>query len=59
MGTDGQRGQFRALFPKEVETWAKVTISNGDKIHAADTVEEDLPDHQDATFVQVRKLHEL
>ena len=43
MGTDGQRGRFWALFLKEVEMWAKVTVSNGDKIHAADTIE-DLPE---------------
>jgi hypothetical protein len=55
-GTDEQQERFRTRFPKEVEAWAKVTISNGDKVHAADSVDEDLLDRRDATFVRVRKL---
>ena len=53
-GTEEERRTFRDLFPKEVEVWAKVTVSNGDKIYAADFVK-DLPDRQDATFVRVRR----
>jgi len=59
MGPQGERERFRRLFPKEVETWSKVTISNGDKVHAADSAEEDLLDHRDATFVRVRKRHSV
>jgi hypothetical protein len=55
-GTDDQQERFRTHFPKEVEAWAKVTISNGDKVHAADSADEDLLDSRDATFVRVRKL---
>ena len=43
-GTEEQQQQFRTLFPKEVEVWGKVTVSNGDKVHAADSIDEDLPD---------------
>ena len=39
-----------------MEVWAKVTVSNGDKVHAADLVDEDLLDRWDATFVQVIKF---
>lgn len=56
-GTEEQQQQFRTLFPKEVEVWGKVTVSNGDKVHAADSINEDLPDRRDATFVRVRKLN--
>lgn len=55
-GTEKERERFRTLFPKELEVWAKATVSNGDKVHAADSVDEDLPDRRDATFVRVRKL---
>jgi len=56
MGTNKQQERFRATFPKEVEVWAKVTVSNGDKVHAADSVDEDLLDRRDATFVWVIKF---
>lgn len=55
-GTEEERKTFRTLFPKEVETWAKVTISNGDKIYAADFIK-DPQDRRDATFVRVRKAY--
>jgi hypothetical protein len=55
-GTEWQQEHFQSLFPKEVEVWAKATISNGDKVHAAALVEEDLQGHRDATFVRVSKL---
>ena len=42
-GTEEQQQQFRTLFPKEVEVWGKATVSNGDKVHAADSIDEDLP----------------
>ncbi|KAF9792305.1 hypothetical protein BJ322DRAFT_1016127 [Thelephora terrestris] len=51
-GTEWQQEHFQSLFPKEVEVWAKATISNADKVHAAALVEEDLQDHRDATFVR-------
>lgn len=55
-GTAEEQDGFCTLFPKEVEVWTKVTVSNGDKIHAADSIDEDLPDRRDATFVRVSKL---
>ena len=54
--TRREQDQFRSLFPKEVEAWAKASISNGDIVHATDSVEEDRLDRRDATFVRVRKF---
>ena len=56
-GTEEEQERFWILFPKEVEVWAKATISNSDKVHAVDSVDEDLPDRRDATFVQVRMFY--
>jgi len=42
--TRGEQEHFRRLFPKGVEVWSKVTVSNGDKVHAADSAKEDLLD---------------
>ena len=56
-GTEEEQERFRILFPKEVEVWAKATVSNGDKVHAADSIDEDLPDRRDATFVRVRMFY--
>ena len=39
-----------------MEVWAKATVANGDKVHTADSTEEDLLGCRDATFVRVRKL---
>ena len=55
-GTEEERKTFRALFPKEIEAWAKVTISNGDRIHASDYIK-DILDRRDATFIRVRKTY--
>jgi len=54
-GTEEGQERFRTLFPKEVEVWAKATVSNGDKVHTADSVEEGLLGRRDATFIRVRK----